>query len=174
MQQILSRTNICFIREKRNSLKIIVKLSFFFLAWKLPPWHLRFSLLVLLRGESTFLSFMRQLFAVFLLVYVFLRQIAEGKSACANVFQHHVCCERLPNVFPIELPVFTLLCFRSRFFAWAFLPVVDRWCVTQNRVRRPGLLYEWGRAVLLRFRCIVSPFQTSCFVALGLDGKSKT
>lgn len=75
------------------------------------------SLLVPPLRKRVFVTLMCRLFAVLLLFYVLCQPIAEGKLACPSLLQHHLCCERLQNIFPLDLPVYTLQCFRSKFSA---------------------------------------------------------
>lgn len=70
-----------------------------------------------LRRESEFASPMCRLIALLLLFYVLLQPVVEGKLGCSSLMHHQVCCEKIPNIFPLEYPVFTLQCFRSRFCA---------------------------------------------------------
>lgn len=70
-----------------------------------------------LRRENEFASLMCRLIALLLFSHVLLQPVAEAKLGCSSLMHHQVCCEKIPNIFPLEFPVFTLLCFRSRFCA---------------------------------------------------------
>lgn len=54
---------------------------------------------------------MRLLLSILLLFHLLFQEVADGVTGCASSQQKLLCCVKKTEIFPLDIPTYSLLCF---------------------------------------------------------------